>query len=121
MIFGMVLTQLLGKNVFLELFHSSPNEVGSLADFLSGKEKKKTFQEKPCYIQLKDIFIIKHFLFRLFHYLYFRGILRSLTVKIFHFGVHRGKRSKSVTQELLLHPAPLMICLYLTNLSLSSI
>lgn len=45
MIFGMVLTQLLGKNVFLELFHSSPNEVGSLADFLSGKEKKKTFRK----------------------------------------------------------------------------
>lgn len=49
----MVLAQLLGKNVFLELLHSSPNKGGSLADFLSGKEKKKTFQAKPCHTQLK--------------------------------------------------------------------
>lgn len=48
----MVLAQLLGKNVFLELFHSSPNKGGSLADFLSGKEKKN-FQAKPCHTQLK--------------------------------------------------------------------
>jgi len=61
MITGLVWAQLMLRRVFLELLHSCPYKVGSLADFLSGAKKKKSSQENPCHTQLKDIFIAKHF------------------------------------------------------------
>lgn len=56
----MVLAQLLGKNVFLELLHSSPNKGGSLADFLSGKEKKKNLSSKAMSYSIKGIYSLSN-------------------------------------------------------------